>query len=554
MTRNNNIITRDIRVGKNAAEEDTELLFECFVDSSALHEAMDVNSNASIISGRTGSGKSAIIQYINRRERTSFLSPVDMAMTHISNSDVLRFLNDIGADLNLFFQAIWKHVLLVEYIRLKYRITDEKNSTGWFNGIWQTFNTDRSKARALAYLEKYAGNLWVTIDENVKQLTESYEGRIQAELGIDVSKFATKAGYGANLSQQNKTEYIARVRKIMNADQLQDLSKVISLLADGSSSAMNNHYILIDHLDERWVDEGIKYKLINSLVEALPKFRPIRNLKIVVALRTDVIERSIQENEDSAFQREKFRDKLIGIEWNEKSLKELIDKRIGLTFRRKYSPQRQVLFDDLFTQKVKGQSPFDYILDRTLLRPRDLISFTNECLETADQKYAISPSDIQNAELRYSQYRYEALLDEWRVPFPSLSLIMELLRGKEHAFRLGEFTDHEIDNTALEIIARKKPYLNSLSRSATALCDNPSPHARSLFKRTLASVLYRVGAIGLKLSPDEPVIYAHRNRPIVSAAEIDEETGVRVVKMLYAYLRINEKGKKPKPALQPERG
>lgn len=542
--RNNHIITRDIRVGKNAAEEDTELLFECFVDSRALHEAMDLNSNASIVSGRTGSGKSAIIQYINRKERTSFLSPVDMAMTHISNSDVMRFLSDIGADLNLFFQAIWKHVLLVEYIRLKFRITDEKNSGSWYNAIWEKFNGDKGKEKALLYLETYAGSLWITIDENVKQLTESYEGKIKAELGVDVSKFSSRVGYGANLSQQNKSEYIARVRKIMNSEQLQDLAKVISLLSEGSSSSMETHYILIDHLDERWVDEGIKYRLINSLVEALPKFRPIRNLKIIVALRTDVIERSIQENEDSAFQREKFRDKLIGIEWTPKMLKELVDKRIGLSFRRKYSPQRQVLFDDLFTQKAKGQAAFDYMLERTLMRPRDLISFTNECLEWADQKSEISPSHIYAAELRYSQYRYEALLDEWRVPFPQLSSVTELLRGKSNAFRLGDFSDHAVDNVALEITANRRPFVDTLTKAAASLCDNPSPNTRNAFKRIAVSVLYRVGAVGLKLSPNEPSIYSHRDRPIVNPPEIGEGTGVRVVKMLYAYLRIEDKGRR----------
>jgi hypothetical protein len=543
ITRNNHIITRDIRVGKNAAEEDTELLFECFVDSRALHEAMDFNSNSSIVSGRTGSGKSAIIQYVKRREKTAFLSPVDMAMTHISNSDVMRFLNDIGADLNLFFQAIWKHVLLVEYIRLKYKITDENNSFGLYNLLFEKFSKDRNKEKALLYLEKYAGNLWITIDENVRQLTHSYEEKVQAELGFDVSKFSTKAGYGVNLSQQNKSEYIARVRKIMNSEQLQDLSKVINLLAEGSEFSKDSHYILIDHLDERWVDEGIKYRLINSLVEALTRFRPIRSLKIIVALRTDVIERSIQENDDSAFQREKFRDKLLAIEWSSKSLKLLMDKRISLSFRRKYSPQRQVLFDDLFSQKIKGQSAFDYMVERTLMRPRDLISFTNECLECADQKSSISPKDIYAAELKYSQYRYEALLDEWRVPFPQLAPAIEMLRAKSNAFQLRDLDDHAVDNVALEITANRKQATDPLTKAAASHCDQPSPHSRTTFKRTVASILYRVGVVGLKLSPDEPSVYSHRDRPIVNPAEITEDTGVRIVKMLYAYLRIDEKRK-----------
>lgn len=256
--RNNHIITRDIRVGKNAAEEDLELLFECFVDSFALHDAMEVDNNASIIAGRTGSGKSAIIQYLLKREKTAFLSPIEMAMTYISNSDVMRFLNDIGADLNLFFHAIWKHVLLVEYIRIRFDILDEERSKSWFNSIYERFRSDKGKSKALEYLEKYSGDLWITIDENVRHVTAQYEERIKAELGFDVNKFASKAGYGVNLSHQNKSEYISRVRKIMNADQLQDLSKVISLLSDNGYPG-KSHYILIDHLDERWVDESIKY-------------------------------------------------------------------------------------------------------------------------------------------------------------------------------------------------------------------------------------------------------------------------------------------------------
>lgn len=542
--RNNHIITRDIRVGKNAAEEDLEILFDCFVDSVALHDALDLNNNASIISGRTGSGKSAIIQYILNREKTAYLSPLEMAMTHISNSDVMRFLNDIGADLNLFFQAIWKHVLLVEYIRLKYNLTDETKSKTWFNSIYERFRADRSKAKAVEYLEKYSGNLWITMDENVKHLTDSYEERIQAELKVDVSKFASRAGFGANMSQQHKSEYIARVRKIMNAEQLQDLSKVINLLSESPQYGRESYYILIDHLDERWVDESIKYKLINALVEALTKFRPIRTLKIIVALRTDVIERSIQENEDSAFQREKFRDKLIPIEWSEKQLKELINKRIGYSFRRKYSPQRQVLFEDIFTQRVRNQSAFDYMVDRTLLRPRDFISFTNLCLEAAETKSEISPTDVVHAEVRYSQYRYEALLDEWRVAYPQLQQIMPLIRNRESSFRLNEISDETVDNISLEIMSSKHLLSNQLTRASNLLVEDPCPKNRYAFKKSVASILYRVGAVGLKLSPQEPTIYSYKDRPIVPPEDISEECGVRVVKMLYAYLRTQERHRK----------
>src|SRR5260370_35073153 len=54
-------------------------------------------------------------------------------------------------------------------------------------------------------------------------------------------------------------------------------------------------HILIDKLDEHWVDVSIRFKLIRSLIESLKSFRRISNLKILVALRSDVLERGVQE-------------------------------------------------------------------------------------------------------------------------------------------------------------------------------------------------------------------------------------------------------------------
>lgn len=544
MARNNHAITREIRVGKASAEEDLDLLFDCFVDSPALAEVLDINSNSSILAGRTGSGKSAIIQYIHRNKKTSLMSPADMAMTYISNSDVMRFLNDIGADLALFFQVIWKHALLIEYIRLRYRISDEGNSKNWFSNMIDRFSGDRSKERALAYLEKYSGNLWIAMDENIRQLTANYEEKILAEIGVDISKFQSKVGYGANMSQQHKQEFVARVRRVINAEQLQDLSKVIGLLADNSSNGMESHYLLIDNLDDRWVDESIKYKLINALIEAVGKFRQIRNLKIIVALRSDVIERSIQENTDSGFQREKFRDKMVTIEWTQKQLKELINKRISSTFRRKYSPQRQVLFEDIFVQKAKNQMPFDYMVERTLMRPRDLIAFTNECLDAADSKNEISPSDLYEAEIRYSEVRMEALIDEWRIAYPSIKNSLDLMRGREWSFKLSDLDQNDLDNCALEISVNEKASHDPVIRAARTLYEHPSANARSNFVKVLAAMLYRVGAIGLKLSKTDSTLYSHKTSRVVRPNDVPDDAGVRIVWMLSSALRIVDRSKR----------
>ena len=75
-----------------------------------------------------------------------------------------------------------------------------------------------------------------------------------------------------------------------------------------------------------WVDVSIRFKLIRALIESLKSFRRIQNLKVLVALRSDVLERVIQETKDLTFQREKLDDYFIHIKWTKPLLKQLIDQ------------------------------------------------------------------------------------------------------------------------------------------------------------------------------------------------------------------------------------
>ncbi|KAA6205922.1 MAG: hypothetical protein DU429_01720 [Candidatus Tokpelaia sp.] len=92
----NHIITHDIRVGKNAAEDD-DLLQECFIDSGAWTEILDKREYKYVLQGRSGAGKSAIIRRI-REEK---------------------------ADKEKFLQCIFALLYRVGAIGLKIRATDK---------------------------------------------------------------------------------------------------------------------------------------------------------------------------------------------------------------------------------------------------------------------------------------------------------------------------------------------------------------------------------------------------------------------------------------------
>lgn len=535
MARNPNPITRDIRVGKVSAEEDSDLLFECFVDTDALSDILDMENNASILSGRTGAGKSAIIQYIKKNKKSSMIEPGDMAMDYIANSDVIRFLNDIDAPLGMLFQTLWKHVLLVEYIKVRYQLGVAGSGQNMLDRLIERCRSDVRRKKAKEYIEKYYGSFWISMDENLKTITSAFEDSIEAEIGVDINKFKSRAGYGRNLSRENKQEYVARAKKIINSEQLRELSAVIDLISSEEASGYPT-FILIDRLDTRWVDEQIKYKLINSLVEAVHKFRPIRSLKIIVALRTDVIEKSMQENEDTGFQREKYLDFITNIRWTQEQLKELINRRIDRSYRRKYSPNKQVYFDDVFPYELDGGGSFKYLIERTLLRPRDLIAFTNECLNVAESKSEISPKDIYTAERTYSLQRLSALIDEWRSAYPCMEIALRILVNRNESFTLSSVSDEDLDDLAVQIAGSGR---DALAKSADQHVESGSFQTREAFMKELASLLYRSGAVGIKLNANVPVVYSHFGRSTINTSEVSDASSIYVAKMLHMSLNIN---------------
>jgi hypothetical protein len=267
------ILKPGMAIGSNAAEMD-DFLLQCFVHYPPVELCMNVQSRGMVIDGRTGSGKTAILRYIHSKaEHSVEIDPTEMAMSYVTNSDALNFLQAIGADLDLLFQALWKHVLCIEFIRLKFSVTNEATSLSVFERLKSRFVKDARKARSIKYLKDWEGKFWITMDQNIKELTEKVENAVKAEVGGEIEKFKAGGQYEKRLSSDKKSELISRIRKIISSDQLAELSGVIEMLSDTEAGeGMKNFHILIDKLDEHWVETSIRFKLIRALIESLKSF------------------------------------------------------------------------------------------------------------------------------------------------------------------------------------------------------------------------------------------------------------------------------------------
>ena len=92
----------------------------------------------------------------------------------------------------------------------------------------------------------------------------------------------------------------------------------------------------------------------------------------------------------------------------------------------------------------------EWILDRTLLRPRDIIAFVNECIRNSDGQAVVSANIMRDVEGNYSQGRLDALCAEWEIDYPNLRTFVEMIKRKPAVFRVGDLSDDELCEFTLE--------------------------------------------------------------------------------------------------------
>jgi Cdc6-like AAA superfamily ATPase len=158
------VLHPDANIGNSAAEADDEFLFECFVDHPALAALSDIDSPKLFASGRTGTGKTALLRMIERQKHNvAVVDLPELALGYVSNSDIIQFLSALGVDLDLFYQSLWRHIFCIEYIRLKYNVKSEAQSQTLFQRIKETFLPDKRRASAIEYLKNWESKFWITM-------------------------------------------------------------------------------------------------------------------------------------------------------------------------------------------------------------------------------------------------------------------------------------------------------------------------------------------------------------------------------------------------------
>lgn len=492
------------RIGEAAAEVDDQFLFDCFVDTGDLAVLRDCATPQRIIVGRTGSGKSALLRTLeSKEEHVISLAPEQLALSYLSNSEVILFFENAGANLDLFYQLLWRHVLTVELVKHKYKITNDASQRSFLSSLAQLFQRDKAKQQAVDYLRTWGENFWNETEYRVKEITEKIEQDLRASLSTNGLGAKLEAGATQKLTQEEKQEVISRGSRVVNQLQIKALADVIKLLADEIfNDTQESYFIVIDDLDTKWVDDPLKYKLIRALIETVKTFRQIKSVKVVVALRLDLLQRVIAATRDSGFQSEKYEALYLKVRWNKEQLIELLNRRITFLVKQRYT-SRSIPIEELFPRKVGHSTFIDFLVDRTFLRPRDAILFVNECIERAADKGQISAQVIQDAEGTYSTKRIDSLQEEWQTIYPKVADYIRVFTRRPSQQRVSDFNEESMREWLFNSLLDDKPIDDPVVKSAR-LWLNEGKSSAFRFTLTLLESLYVVGAVSLKPDTGSP--------------------------------------------------
>jgi len=384
-------------LGAVAAEYD-RLLEQCFVSSHAYRAALE--GQRELFVGRRGAGKTAncimLQRTLDQRASTvcATIAPEKMQLRSLMTR-VARLIEDVPDP--AVFEAMWRFVLSSEIASRLLRHYEEHphlNHRGVADRLHEAF------AR-------------LGCDP-----VESFDDRLVREVEKRPSIASTDDDLRTAMLQEFHVGEVAALIRL-----LESLPRDLEV------------FLLIDNLDQDWAPEdvGLTVGLINGLLNEAQRLthRDLQGLaRIVVFLRTDIY--------DVATRYDPNADKKtpIFLTWDRDSLFHLVTERTAAALREagQFPPSANTeVWNRVFEERMShGQGTFDYIVERTLFRPRDVLVFCGRCLDEARQAGhdRVTEKDVLIAEMSYSEDLFGHLQREYAVGYPSLQSVgIQLLDG-----------------------------------------------------------------------------------------------------------------------------
>ncbi len=371
--------------GDDAAENDAHLS-EYFIETPAYRMAL--SGEKRFIVGRKGAGKSAICQQLQKQLPQTgalclTLAPQRLQFTALKLG--LRDLSKWGNESDTLLQRVWYYGLLCETALLLVRRFKK--------------DYDSDFVKLAAFIEKHYSYSEPSAFARLLKTTSHFLEQFELRLGPVKMKSSNRAFDPLALE--------------MALDNLR-----VPLATFIARHLPQGVFILIDNLDEGWDNSPEANAFLRGLLLAVYEIcQPNIPVRVLVFFRLDMYDCVTRQ-----FQHiDKYRQFQEHIYWGRKEMMELVAERLSVNLRLKLATNTSEVWAKVFEPSADF-SAMDYIIERSLMRPREVLQFCRLAAEKADQREheKILPEDLYDAEKEFSRWKIDDLCNEFLFAYPGL--------------------------------------------------------------------------------------------------------------------------------------
>ena len=426
-----------INWGDDSAEKDPNLL-HYFINQDAI-DRLSLKQK-SIVVGRKGVGKSAVRKKLSE----TFSSTPNQHVLNLSPKfqSIKTILNDkdltSGMGEEILFTHTWLRQIYLDCLCVVGHGERNKLSANSFDFARGVANQQNRTSKDLV--------------ENIADVITRVKGKV-ANLGE----------FGINIERE--------LRNVADVDSLEhhflEIAKTIKFV------------VLVDDLDLGWNNSETANNLILGLLTAANYIASKTNNGFVcVFLREDVYSILITKTQHS----DKYRN-IERLRWDKEGLIELLGERIN--FNRKNSKEAVLEnpFTSVFPNTIGTSNTDNWLIERTLNRPRELIQLSRYYSEMCETD-APDADVLKAAEAGYSEWKLDDLCAEYSNQYPGLVDVFSYWKTKFYRSKY-HLKYVEIESMVLEIFIDaelNQAWFNSL-------VDNVDV-------RGLLKILYEIGFVG----------------------------------------------------------
>lgn len=427
-----------INWGDDSAEKDPNLL-SYFISQNAIDRLTKKEKN--LVIGRKGAGKSAV----RKKLSDTFSSKPDSYILNLSPKfqSIKAILNDreliSGLGEEILFHHTWLRQIFLDCLCVVGH--GEKNK---FSA--ESFEFARNVATQQNRTSK-------DIVENIADVVTRIKGKVAnlGEFGINVEK---------------------ELRNVADVDALEH--HFLEIAKSGAQFV-----VLVDDLDLGWNNSNTANNLILGLLSAANYISSKTDRAFVcIFLREDVYSLLITKTQHS----DKYRN-IEKIRWEKDSLIHLLNERINFNRNLKGEAILANPFASVFPGTVGTSNTDNWLIERTLSRPRELIQLSRYYTERCDTDIPDAEA-LKASEAGYSEWKLDDLCTEYSNQYPELITIfaywkIKFYRSKYHLKFL------ELEAVVIDILAEaeiNQSWFNELSDK--------------LDVKGFLKILYEIGFVG----------------------------------------------------------